>query len=299
MSAPFSQLPSTAKISPSPFNISIAADQQADLKTLIQLSRLAPPTYENSQADRRFGITSDWLKSIREKWINNFDWQAFETRANSFPQFTTQIEGLTVHFVALLSQKPDAIPILTHPVNMCAMVSPPGNISPDTFSATEKQAATRMKQFMDRGRAYAEEHGSRLSTIGHVLASSPLALLAWVGEKYLDWVDKPLPDETVLEMVSLYWFTESFPRAIYPYREFTPFQEKRPLSLEKELYIHKPLGFSFFPEEIIPVPPSWVATTGNLVFSREHVEGGHFAALELPREMKDDLSAFVERVWVK
>jgi len=40
-----------------------------------------------------------------------------------------------------------------------------------------------------------------------------------VGEKYLDWVDDPLPSTTILEFASLYWLTETFPRAIYPYRE--------------------------------------------------------------------------------
>jgi hypothetical protein len=40
-----------------------------------------------------------------------------------------------------------------------------------------------------------------------------------VGEKFLDWVDEPLPSETILDFVSLYWFTETYPRAIYFYRE--------------------------------------------------------------------------------
>ena len=39
------------------------------------------------------------------------------------------------------------------------------------------------------------------------------------GEKYLAWTDEPLPSKTILEFVSLYWLTETFPRAIYPYRE--------------------------------------------------------------------------------
>ena len=41
--------------------------------------------------------------------------------------------------------------------------------------------------------------------------------------------------------------------------------EKKPLR-----YIQKPLGFSYFPVELFPVPKSWVETTGNLVFWREH-----------------------------
>lgn len=35
-------------------------------------------------------------------------------------------------------------------------------------------------------------------------------------------------------------------------------------------YCHKPLGYAWFPSEIVPVPKSWVAKTGNLVWSKRH-----------------------------
>lgn len=40
-----------------------------------------------------------------------------------------------------------------------------------------------------------------------------------IGEKFLDWVDDPLALEDILESVTLYWLTETFPRAIYTYRQ--------------------------------------------------------------------------------
>ncbi|OOF96730.1 hypothetical protein ASPCADRAFT_206905 [Aspergillus carbonarius ITEM 5010] len=396
MSITFSKLPSAARISPVPFSVSIPAGQLADLKSLVQLSRIAPPTYENSQPDGRFGITSEWLSAMREKWLTEFDWPAFEARMNGFPQFTANIEGIDVHFAALFSEREDAVPVaLLHGwpgsfveflpmlqlfreefspetlpyhlivpslpgytfssgppldrnfgladiarvvdqlmkdlgfgsgyvvqggdigafvgrvlgvgfeackavhLNMCPMPSAPEGMSIESLTAAEKRGVARMEKFVTRDIAYAMEHGTRPSTIGHVLASNPIALLAWVGEKYRDWVDKPLPSATILEMVTLYWLTESFPRAIYPYRETTPLPANATAVLGKELYIHKPFGYSYFPMEIVPVPRSWVATTGDLVFFRDHEEGGHFAALEHPRELKADLVAFVEQVWQK
>ena len=74
MSLPFSKLPPTATISPTPFSISVSDDKLVDLQTLVRLSKIAPPTYENSQTDRRFGITLKWLTDIRDKWLNQFDW---------------------------------------------------------------------------------------------------------------------------------------------------------------------------------------------------------------------------------
>ncbi len=41
-----------------------------------------------------------------------------------------------------------------------------------------------------------------------------------VGEKFIQWTDKTPPLDDILDSVSMYWFTESFPRAIYGYRQF-------------------------------------------------------------------------------
>ncbi|THC96524.1 hypothetical protein EYZ11_004023 [Aspergillus tanneri] len=378
MSAPFSKLPAAATIAPTPFTSSIPQDQLDDLRTLLKLSKIAPPTYENTQTDRRFGVTSDWLTTVREKWLNDFDWRACEARINSFPQFTAQIEDIKLHFVALFSEKRDAVPVVllhgwpgsfleflpmlqlfreeftpnTLPyhlivpslpgyafssgppldrnystedvarvvdrlmedlgfgsgyvaqggdigskvarilavdhdsckVNFQYIPSPPGGDSGDITEA-EKRGLSRREDFLTLGRSYSDEHATRPSTIGHVLSSSPIALLAWCGEKYLDWVDDPLPTETILELISLYWLTESFPRAIYPY----PYMRR--------WYIRKPYGFSSFPREIMPPPRSWMRITGDLTFWKDHDKGGHFAALERPKDMKDDLTEFIALAW--
>lgn len=95
----------------------------------------------------------------------------------------------------------------------------PDNLPDEQLNESEKKGVERGAEFMSFGAAYAMEHGTRPGTIGHVLSSNPMALLAWCGEKYLTWVDEPLPSKTILEFISLYWLTETFPRAIYPYRE--------------------------------------------------------------------------------
>lgn len=96
-------------------------------------------------------------------------------------------------------------------------------------------------------------------------------------------------------------------------RQSQPIQPNASSPLVGELYIHKPLGFSYFPKELLPVPESWVRKTGNLVYFKQHTEvrplacliqahntllqGGHFAALERPRDFKEDLAEFVSKVW--
>lgn len=42
-----------------------------------------------------------------------------------------------------------------------------------------------------------------------------------IGEKLLEWTDVDPPVEKILQLVTLWWLTETFPRSIYPYREVT------------------------------------------------------------------------------
>lgn len=74
MTLPFSKLPSTARVPPATFKMLVPQEQLDELKALVQLSKTAPPTYESQQSDRRFGITSDWLDSMKQKWVKDFDW---------------------------------------------------------------------------------------------------------------------------------------------------------------------------------------------------------------------------------
>ena len=91
-------------------------------------------------------------------------------------------------------------------------------------------------------------------------------------------------------------FTDSFPRAIYPYRQFHGGKPEY-FHPNPKFHISKPLGYSWHPKEISPYPKNWVAETGNLKWYRGHSEGGHFAAMERPEQFTDDIEDFVRAVW--
>lgn len=55
----------------------------------------------------------------------------------------------------------------------------PAGISKEALTFNERAGVERMKQFSDTSSAYALEHGSRPATIGLVLGSNPVSLLAW------------------------------------------------------------------------------------------------------------------------
>lgn len=61
--------------------------------------------------------------------------------------------------------------------------------------------------------------------------------------------------------------------------------------------VNKPLGYSFFPKELFPVPGSWATKVGDLVSYSKHQSGGHFAAMEKPNELLADVEAYVSKAW--
>lgn len=84
-------------------------------------------------------------------------------------------------------------------------------------------------------------------------------------------------------------------RCIYPYRQFHGSNAgDYAIHANEKYYCKKPMGYSYFPKEVAPIPKSWVQTTGNLVWHKQHKSGGHFAALELPKELWQDVESFLE-----
>ena len=61
------------------------------------------------------GVPVSYLKELVTHWDHAYDWRAAETELNQLPQFTTEIDGTTIHFLHLRSAEPDALPLLlTH-----------------------------------------------------------------------------------------------------------------------------------------------------------------------------------------
>ena len=62
-----------------------------------------------------YGVPLDYVKQLVEYWRTGYDWRAWEAKLNSYPQFTTTIDGQNIHFLHVRSPEPDALPlILTH-----------------------------------------------------------------------------------------------------------------------------------------------------------------------------------------
>lgn len=74
MSSAFRKLPATALQEPRNFNIYIPEEKLVELRQLLNLSGVAPMSYEGSHEDRKWGISTKWLQEAKQTWTN-FDWQ--------------------------------------------------------------------------------------------------------------------------------------------------------------------------------------------------------------------------------
>jgi microsomal epoxide hydrolase len=94
------------------FTLNIPENDISEWKQLLTLSKIAPDTWEGRQEDGRFGTSRQWLIETKDYWLNKYDWRAQEKHINSFPNYKTKIEDINVHYIALFSEKKDAIPII-------------------------------------------------------------------------------------------------------------------------------------------------------------------------------------------
>jgi pimeloyl-ACP methyl ester carboxylesterase len=95
-----------------PFHVEVDADKIDDLRRRIAATRW--PTKE-LVVDRSQGVQLGALIALADYWANEYDFGRIEARLNALPQFTTEIDGVEVHFIHVRSAHDGALPlIVTH-----------------------------------------------------------------------------------------------------------------------------------------------------------------------------------------
>lgn len=111
-----------------PFRIDVPQADVDDLHARLAAARW--PSTPIAADDWSRGVPPAYLRELADYWRGAFDWRAQEGSLNAFPQYTTDIDGQTVHFLHVRSAEPDALPlILTHgwpssPVEFTRLIGP-------------------------------------------------------------------------------------------------------------------------------------------------------------------------------
>ena len=148
-----------------------------------------------------------------------------------------------------------------------------------------------------RESAYMVEHMTKPQTVATVLAASPVALAAWVLEKFHSWgdtggdIESRFSKDQLIANLMFYLAADRAGTAIWLYRGAA---EERAAGRFDGLKVEVPTALALFPKEFLPPPPrAAVARYYDLRRWTEMAAGGHFAALEEPQALVDDVRAFL------
>jgi Epoxide hydrolase N terminus len=95
-----------------PFEVNVPDEELAELRRRIAATRW--PSRE-LVADRSQGVQLATTQELARYWATEYDWRRCEARLNALPQFTTEIDGVDIHFIHVKSSDADALPlIMTH-----------------------------------------------------------------------------------------------------------------------------------------------------------------------------------------
>ncbi|WP_091531739.1 epoxide hydrolase family protein [Microlunatus soli] len=178
----------------------------------------------------------------------------------------------------------------------------PPLVGPDTSirsTAEEQRALDDLAERSRTGSAYGELHGTKPQTIGYALLDSPIALAAWIAEKYHDWVDPAGPgvtDDRLLDTITLYWLTGTGASSARLYWESIA-EVSGWFTAGTTDTIAVPTGASVFPAEL--PRPSWrwaERRFTDLRYWGTPAVGGHFAALEVPDLYAAELRASFAKI---
>lgn len=173
-------------------------------------------------------------------------------------------------------------------VNML-VAPPPAAPAPEDAAAVERYRLWRTHED-----AYSRLQRTRPDALTVAQSDSPAGLAAWIVEKFRAWSDcdgdvvGAFGRDTLLTNLMFYWAPGSVASAARIYFE----NARDPEGLATRGRVEVPVGYAAFPHEIFRPPRSWAEPHYAIARWTEMPRGGHFAALEAPELLIEDVRAF-------
>ncbi len=206
------------------------------------------------------------------------DWGAIINRIHAY-RYADRLIGLHSNFV---------------------LANPPADQAlADAVPEAEMSAREQRQAYMLNEVGYQQIQGTKPQSVGVGLNDSPAGLAAWIVEKFHGWsdIDRRLPagygleekftKDEMLTNISLYWFTSSITSSARIYFENRNVAMQEPLG-----FVTVPTAGAIFPSEIYLTPRIWAEASYNIVRWTPMPQGGHFAAMEEPELLLEDVRAF-------
>jgi microsomal epoxide hydrolase len=246
------------------------------------------PGYGFSQAASEPGMDVKRIAEIESKLLARLGYERYGAQGGDWGAIVSALMGVV---------DPDHCAGIH--LNMVVAGPPEGVQNPvEGLSPTDLQALVDMQKFQEQETGYQRIQGTKPQTLGYGLNDSPAGMAAWIVEKFRTWsdcngdVESRFSKDELLTNITLYWVTQTIGSSVRLYCEtmragrFGPTGER----------IEVPTGAAIFPKEIYRPPRRWVEAHYNLQHWSEMSAGGHFASLEEPAALVEDVRAFFRKV---
>jgi microsomal epoxide hydrolase len=199
------------------------------------------------------------------------DWGAILTARLGFA-YPQQVVGIHLNMV----------PVAPHPSER------------SNLTAAEEAFLQEAEVFRTEETGYQWIQGTKPQTLAYALNDSPVGLAAWITEKFYTWTDcegeieRRVSKDDLLTSIMLYWVTRTINSSFWLYYQM----RHQPWRLGRGERITVPTAVAAFPREILRPPREWTARVCNLQRWTVMPAGGHFAALEEPQALVEEMRAF-------
>ena len=160
-----------------------------------------------------------------------------------------------------------------------------------SLSKEELQYKADVQKWIVEEGGYISLQATKPQTLAYGLSDSPVGLAAWIVEKFRSWsdqdceFDKKFGNDELLTNIMIYWITNTIGPSAHRYFENTH-------SLPQLGRIDVPTGVALFPSDILLPPREWAEKNLNIMRWTHMPRGGHFAAMEEPELLAEDIRAF-------
>lgn len=172
-------------------------------------------------------------------------------------------------------------------------------------SGAEEAYLKAMQAWSQKEGAYGLIQSTKPQTVAMGLNDSPVGLASWLIEKFRAWSDcdgdleRRFSKDEMLTHIMIYWVTQTIDSSFFPYYDMANAGAVRWISETVKGLVGSrdqvPAGFALFPKDLVPPPREWAERFFNVQRWTEMPRGGHFAALEEPELLAQELRAMFGR----
>jgi pimeloyl-ACP methyl ester carboxylesterase len=171
-----------------------------------------------------------------------------------------------------------------------------GHVPAEDYSEDEKSWRQRGVDFFRNEAGYYALQTTKPQTVAFALNDSPIGLCSWIVEKRRTWsdcagdVERRFTKDDLLTTVMIYWLSGTYGTSARYYYEaahhpWQPSHDRKPV-------VEAPTGAAVFLKEVVLQPKRWAARYYNLKRWSVFSSGGHFAPMEEPKVLIDEIRSF-------